>query len=49
MIEEGQPEAVDEEAEPGLDDFDPFRLAAVDSPVSREARELADLTGVPLN
>jgi hypothetical protein len=29
--------------------FDPYRLAAVDSPTSREAMELEDLTGVPLN
>jgi hypothetical protein len=49
MIEEGQPGAVDEDEEPGLDDFDPYRLAAVDSPTSREAMELEDLVGVPLS
>jgi hypothetical protein len=49
MIEEGQPVAVDEDEEPGLDDFDPYRLAAVDSPTSREAMELEDLVGVPLS
>jgi hypothetical protein len=49
MLEEDQPEAVDADAEPALDEFDPYRLAAVDSPTSREAMELEDLTGVPLN
>jgi hypothetical protein len=49
MIEEDQLEAVDEDDEPSLDDFDPYRQAAVDSPTSREAMELEDLVGVPLN
>ena len=49
MVEGDQPEVVDEEEEQGLEDFDPYRLAAVDNPTSREAMELADLTGVPLN
>jgi hypothetical protein len=49
MLEEDQPEVVDEDDDEGLDDFDPYRLATVDSPTSREAMELEDLTGVPLN
>lgn len=49
VLEEDPPEVVDEDDEQGLEIFDPYRLAAVDSPVSREAMELADLTGVPLN
>ena len=49
MVEGDQPEVVDEEEEQGLEVFDPYRLAAIDSPTSREAIELADLTGVPLN
>lgn len=49
MLEEDQPEVVDEDDEQDVDVFDPYRLAAVDSPTSREAMELEDLTGVPLN
>ena len=49
MVEGDQPEVVDEDDEQGLEVFDPYRLAAVDSPTSREAIELLDLTGVPLN
>lgn len=49
MLEEDPQEVVDEDEEQSLEVFDPYRLAAVDSPTSREAMELADLTGVPLN
>jgi hypothetical protein len=49
MVEEDRPEPFDEDDEQGLEVFDPYRLAAVDSPTSREAMELEDLTGVPLN
>jgi hypothetical protein len=49
VLDEDPPEVVDEDDEQGLEVFDPYRLAAVDSPTSREAIELLDLTGVPLN
>ena len=49
VLDEDPPEVVDEDEEEGLEVFDPYRLAAVDSPTSREAMELEDLTGVPLN
>jgi hypothetical protein len=49
VLDEDPPEALDEDDEQGLEVFDPYRLAAVDSPTSREAIELADLTGVPLS
>jgi hypothetical protein len=49
VLDADPPEVVDEDEEEGLEVFDPYRLAAVDSPTSREAIELEDLTGVPLN
>jgi hypothetical protein len=48
LAEEDDPEVVEDDDQ-ALEDFDPYRLAAVDSPTSREATELEDLTGVPLN
>jgi hypothetical protein len=49
VVDEDPPEVVDEDEEQALEVFDRYRLAAVDSPTSREATELEDLTGVPLS
>jgi hypothetical protein len=49
MVEEDPPEAVGGDDEQEIEVFDRYRLAAVDSPTSREAIELEDLTGVPLS
>jgi hypothetical protein len=46
---EDEDERIKADEEAAARAFDPYRLAAVDSPVSREAMELEDLIGVPLS